>query len=72
MSPATITDTATQAKRFATLRAKFALRGHTFQQLREGPGAIGYLAARWGMERHLPTLDDADKFLLQVGGAGHE
>ena len=73
MSPTTTTDTAsTEAKRFATLRAKFALRGHTFQQLREGPGAIGYLAARWGMERHLPTLDDADKFLLQVGGGRHD
>ena len=60
-------------ERFATLKAQFAKHGHTLHQsgLNDGPGPVSYLAERWGMARHLPTLDDADKFLLQVGGAGH-
>ena len=63
-----------EAKRFATLRAQFALLGHTLHQSgpNDGPGPVSYLAERWGMARHLPTLDDADKFLFQVGGSGHE
>ena len=63
----------TQAKRFATPQARFALMGHTLHQSGpgDGPGAVSYLVERWGMARHLPTLADADKFLLQVGGADH-
>lgn len=65
---------ATQAKRFATLQAQFALLGHTLHQSgpSDGPGPVSYLAERWGMARHLPALDDADQFLIQLGGAGHE
>ena len=65
----------TQAKRFATLQAQFALAGHTLHQSGpgDGPGPVSYLAERWGMARHLPTLEDADRFLVQVsGGPGHE
>ncbi|CAN5154328.1 hypothetical protein BH10PSE16_BH10PSE16_43250 [soil metagenome] len=67
------TDT-TQAKRFATLQAQFALHGHTLHQSGpgDGPGPVSYLAEKWGMARHLPTLDDAEQFLIQVGGPGHE
>ena len=68
----TTTDTATtaDAKQFATLRAQFALRGHTLQQSRagDGPGPVSYLAERWGLVRYLPTLDDARRFLAQIGG----
>ena len=63
-------------KRFATLQAKFAMLGHTLHPSGPGdgpgPGPVSYLAERGGMARHLPTLGDADQFLVQVGGAGHE
>ena len=55
------------AKRFATLKAQFAQHGHTLHQ--SGPGPVSYLAERWGMARNLPTLADAENFLIQVGGA---
>ena len=54
-------------KRFATLKAQFALQGHTLHQ--SGPGPVSYMAERWGMARNLPTLADAENFLIQVGGA---
>ena len=59
------------AKRFATLKAQFAQHGHTLHQSGpgEGPGPVSYMAERWGMARHLPTLADAENFLIQVGGA---
>ena len=61
----------TEAKRFATLKAQFALAGHTLYQSGpgDGPGPVSYLAERWGMVSHLPTLADAESFLIQVGGA---
>ena len=70
----TTTDNA-EAKRFATLQAQFALCGHTLHQSGpgDGPGPVSYLAEKWGMSRYLPTLEDADRFLVQVsGGPGHE
>ena len=65
---------AAEAKRFATLQAQFALAGHILRQSGpgDGLGTVSYLAERWGMARHLPTLDDAEQFLIQVGGAGHD
>lgn len=62
-----------QAKRFATLQAQFALHGHTLHKSGpgDGPGPVSYLAERWGMARHLLTLDDAEKLLAQIGGVGH-
>lgn len=64
----------TEAKRFATLQAQFALHGHTLHQSgqNDGPGPVSYMAERWGMARYLPTLEDAEKFLIQVGGADHD
>ena len=61
-------------KAFATLAARFSLAGHTLHQSgpNDGPGPVSDLAERWGMARHLPTLADAEKFLLQVGGGRHE
>ena len=62
-----------EAKRFATLQAQFALRGHILHQSdpNDGAGPVSYLAERWGMARHLPTLEDAAQFLIQVGGGAH-
>lgn len=61
----------TQAERFATLQAQFARHGHTLHKSgpNDRPGPVSYLAERWGMARCLPTLDDAEQFLMQVGGA---
>ena len=61
---------AAEAKRFATLQAQFALAGHTLHQSgpNDGPGPVSYLAERWGLARYLPTLADAEQFLIQVGG----
>ncbi len=58
----------TEAERFATLQMQFAKHGHTLHQSGPNDGPVSYLAERWGMSRYLPTLDDADKFLIQVGG----
>ena len=62
------------SKQIATLQAQFAILGHTLHPSGhgDGPGPVSYLAERGGMARHLPTLDDADQFLIQLGGAGHE
>lgn len=64
---------AAQAKRFATLQAQFALQGHTLRQfgLGDGFGAVSYLTERWGIAWHLRSLDDADKFLIQINGGQH-
>ena len=58
-------------KRFATLKAQFAQHGHTLHQSDpdNSPGPVSYMAEKWGMARYLPTLADAEKFLLHVGGA---
>ena len=60
-----------EAKRFAMLQAQFAKHGHTLHQSGpgDGSGPVSYLAEKWGMARYLPTLADAEKFLIQVGGA---
>ena len=66
----TVPNTADIGKQFATLQAKFALKGHTLHQSGNGdsPGPASYLAERWGLTRYLPTLDDARRFLAQIGG----
>ena len=66
--------TTTEQKRFATLQAEFAKHGHTLHQSgpNDGLGPVSYLAERWGMARYLPTLADAEQFLIQVGGGRHE
>lgn len=60
-----------EKKRFTTLQAKFALQGHALHKSGpdDGPGPVSYMAERWGLVRYLPTLDDADRFLAQIGGA---
>lgn len=59
------------AKQFAMLKAQFAQHGHTLHQSGpgDGPGPVSYMAEKWGMARYLPTLDDAEQFLKQVGGS---
>lgn len=55
-------------KAFKTLQAAFALAGHTLSRTESKDGAVTYYAARWGMARHLPDLDTARQFLIQIGG----
>lgn len=58
-----------EEKSFATLRAKFALRGHRLERAFHGDNKEPtYYAERWGMVRWLPTLHDAAMFLAQIGG----
>ena len=55
-------------KAFETLRAGFALRGHTLHRTDPTDGPVTFWAERWGLVRYLPTLHDAALFLAQIGG----
>jgi hypothetical protein len=55
-------------KVFETLRAAFALRGHTMHRSDASDGPVTYWVERWGLVRQLPTLHDAALFLVQIGG----
>jgi predicted nucleotidyltransferase len=55
-------------KAFSTLRAAFALRGHTLHRTDPADGPVTYWAERWGLVRYLPTIDTARQFLEQIGG----
>ena len=55
-------------KVFQHLRAQYALQGHTLQRTESNDGAVTYFATRWGLVRYLPTLDAAQRFLMQIGG----
>lgn len=54
-------------KEFRTLQAQYALRGHTLRRGRDD-GAGGLYVARWGLIRELADLEDARRFLAQIGG----
>jgi hypothetical protein len=53
---------------FQELRAGFKRKGHTLFQIGHRDGAQTYWAERWGLVRYLPTIDDARRFLDQIGG----
>jgi hypothetical protein len=55
-------------KAFETLRAAFALRGHTLHWTDPTDGPVTFWAERWGLVKHLPTIDAARRFLEQIGG----
>lgn len=56
-------------KVFQSLRAAFALQGHALQRTESKDGGVTYFATRWGLVRYLPTLEAAQRFLAQIGGA---
>lgn len=56
-------------KEFATLAASFALAGHTLHRTNHDDGPVSYYAQRWGLVRNLASLEDARRFLAQIGGA---
>ena len=55
-------------KVFSTLRAGYALKGHSLHRTDPKDGPVTYWAERWGLVRHLPTIDAARRFLEQIGG----
>ena len=55
-------------KTFATLRARFAMHGHSLHRTDPSDGAVTYWAERWGFVRYLPTIHDVALFLAQIGG----
>ncbi len=55
-------------KALETLRAPFALQGHSLRQTEQADGPVSYWTERWGLVRYLPTPQDAPLFLAQIGG----
>lgn len=57
-----------QHQAFAALRAAFNIKGHALHRTDPTDGPVTYWAERWGLVRHLPTIDAARRFLEQIGG----
>jgi len=55
-------------KAFSSLRAGFAFMGRALHRTDPADGPVTYWAERWGLVRHLPTIDAARRFLEQIGG----
>lgn len=55
-------------KSFQSLRARFALQGHTLHRTDPNDGAVSYWVERWGLVRYLSTLEAAQRFYAQIGG----
>ncbi len=55
-------------KVFSSLRAAYALKGHSLHRTDPSDGAVTYWAERWGLVRYLPTIDTVRQFLEQIGG----
>ena len=59
-------------KRLDTLRAQFALAGHTLHTLsRADDDRVTYIVSRWGQSRAFTHMHDLESFLVQIGGS-HE
>lgn len=57
-------------KTFATIAAKFALKGHALQRtVRADDGRVTYTASRWNQSRAFTHWNDVLAFLAVVGGA---
>ncbi|WP_342128529.1 hypothetical protein [Hydrogenophaga sp. OTU3427] len=55
-------------KAFSPLRAAYAMKGQALHRTDPKDGPVSYWAERWGLVRHLPTIDAARRFLEQIGG----
>lgn len=55
-------------KAFSTLRAAYALKGHTLHRTDPADGSVSYWAECWGLVRYLPSINTARRFLEQIGG----
>ena len=58
-----------QHKAFSTLVAGFASKGYTLQRTDADDGPVSYFTTRWGLVRCLQSLEDAEAYLAQIGGA---
>lgn len=57
-------------KTFATIAAKFALKGHALHRtVRADDGCVHYVASRWGQSRVFAHWNGVYAFLAQIGGA---
>ena len=60
----------TEAKRFATTQAQFALHGWALQKLTSpNNGTVSYVLSIWGQSRAFSNFDDLSAFLDLIGGA---
>lgn len=57
-----------QGKTFSTLRATYAMKGHTLHRTDPADGPVTYWTERWGQVRHFSTIDATLSFLEQIGG----
>lgn len=60
---AILTEADSERKRFDTLAARSALKGHTLARL-----GSGYLLSKWGHVRHFVDLDTAEAMLRRIEG----
>ncbi len=58
----------TPDKEFPNMHAAYARCGHELHGTDPADGPVMYRMARWGLVRELPTLRDAELFLLKVEG----
>ncbi len=56
-------------KTIATLRARFALRGHVLTVSRNVDGRVNYTITKWGQARTFSHQHDLVAFLAQIGGS---
>jgi hypothetical protein len=66
-SPGAAPDEQCDGKRFATLRARLALRGWVLTRTSAADGLVVFFATRWGMPRELASLDAVAAFADRVG-----
>lgn len=59
---------------YSASKLQYDKHGHTQHQPRpnDGLGPVSCLAEKEAMAQYLPALADGEKFLNQIGGAGHE
>lgn len=65
--PGTAPDEQDDGKRFATLRARLALRGWALTRTNAADGPVVFFASRWDMPRELQSLDAVAEFADRVG-----
>jgi hypothetical protein len=65
-----VAPSAITAKDFATVAAKFAIKGHALQSnSRADDGRVTFVVSRWNQSRSFTHWNDVRAFLAQIGGA---
>jgi hypothetical protein len=54
--------------RIEYLRTAFALGSHRLHLIDTSEEPLTFCVERWGLVKHLPTIDAARRFLEQIGG----